>query len=65
MRFKLYDSLKEILNQGYNTVEDMTEIFKLYEVYTKNGGNGEIKLLFEHVEQLPYKTKEIMDDQIK
>lgn len=51
-RMSLYNSLTKALQRGHTTVSEATEITKLYIAYRDNGGNGEIKLLYGHFEQL-------------
>lgn len=52
-RMSLYNSITKALKRGYTTVSEATEITKLFIAYRENGGNGEIKLLYGHFEQLP------------
>lgn len=54
-RMSLYNSLTKALKRGHTTVSEATEITKLYIAYRDNGGNGEIKLLYGHFEELPIK----------
>lgn len=54
-RMSLYNSLTKALKRGHTTVSEATEITKLYIAYRDNGGNGEIKLLYGHFEELQIK----------
>lgn len=58
LRYRLYQTLRSQLERGFVTVQDMTEIVKMYESYKHDNGNGEIEYLFTQVEKLPYDKEE-------
>lgn len=62
-RITLYNAITKALTRGYSTIGEATEITKLYSIYKKNGGNGEIELLYLKFDKLrleedSYETKE-------
>lgn len=56
-RMSLYNNITKALERGYTTIGEATELTKMYAIYTKHGGNGEIELLFKKFDKL-----EIMED---
>lgn len=54
-RMSLYNALSHALKRGYTTGNEVTEITKMYAIYKKNGGNGEIEHLHNHYEKLKVK----------
>lgn len=58
-RMELYKVLTTALERGYTTVGEATEITKMYSIYTKQGGNGEIELLYSKYDKLIIKEDKL------
>lgn len=56
-RFRLQENLKKALNRGYTDQHEIEELSKLYESYVELGGNGAIKVLFNHFLDLEMKEE--------
>lgn len=54
-RFRLQENLKNALKRGHTNQHEIEELSKLYESYVELGGNGAIKVLFEHFLELEIK----------
>lgn len=54
-RMTIYNAIVKALDRGYTHVSEAVEITKLYSIYRKNGGNGEIQSLFKRFEKLKIK----------
>lgn len=57
-RMELFSCLTKALNRGYTTISEAVEVNKLYMIYKNNGGNGEIKLLFQKYDKLKIEEEE-------
>lgn len=60
-RIGLYNALVNALERGYTYVDEATEIAKMYTIYYKSGGNGEIKLLYSKYDKLEIKEERYND----
>lgn len=60
-RIGLYNALVDALERGYTYVDEATEIAKMYNIYYKSGGNGEIKLLYSKYDKLEIKEERYND----
>ena len=60
-RIGLYNSLVKALERGYTYVDEATEIAKMYTIYHNNGGNGEIKMLYNKYDKLEIKEERYND----
>lgn len=60
-RIGLYNALVNALERGYTYVDEATEIAKMYTIYYKSGGNGEIKLLYSKYDKLKIKEERYND----
>lgn len=54
-RIGLYNLLTMAMERGYTYVSEATEITKMYAIYKKYGGNGEIELLYHKYDKLEIK----------
>lgn len=55
LKMKIIDVCQASLNEGHVTSHHLARITDMYEVYTKLGGNGQAKLYYEKVKELPVK----------
>lgn len=60
-RIGLYNALVNALERGYTYVDEATEIAKMYNIYYKSGGNGEIKLLYSKYDKLEIREERYND----
>lgn len=54
-RMTLFGQIAKALKRGHTTVDEATEITKMYDLYKKNGGNGEVEILFNKFDKLEIK----------
>ena len=57
-RFRLIQLCKGFLSQGYITPNQMEQLSEFYKVYTGLGGNGQAKIYYDKVIQLPLQVDE-------
>lgn len=54
-RMTIYNSMIKAIERGFTTVDEATEITKMFAIYKKYGGNGEIELLYSKYDTLEIK----------
>lgn len=56
-RMSLFSHITKALERGYTSVTESNEIARMFTIYKKHGGNGEIELLYGRFDRLSIKEE--------